>query len=147
MRNIDFSNPNFTVAEEVFSGKTVGKITVFCEETGNYTHYVLLDDGSISQNISAKNRIFGEWITLSVAKEDDVVDSVADEFAKNEYSHSVKFYALENCGIKLYDKVKVSLGNKIFTSYVSANSQSKNENRILYTLGELQTAYPYMNLI
>ena len=145
-KNIDFSNPLYVVTSQDFSQKTVSKITSYCEENGEMKTWVLMEDGSITDTTPAAGRIRGEWAPLTVAKAEDVEDSVRDEFAKNEFSHKIEFQAPKSRGFSLYDPLKIKLDNRIFSSYVSGVTEKKNSEIVTVECGELQMQYPYLGL-
>lgn len=148
-KSVDFSNPSYKITEESYSQKTVGKITSICEENGETKDWYLLKNGNITNDssVSLGIRVLGEWIVLNVPKAEDVENDVADEFRKNTYSHSIKFSAPIESGFELYDRVKVSINNELFESYVSTVIVEKNSDKMSVSLGELQTSYPYINLL
>ena len=146
-KNIDFSNPLYVVTSQDFSQKTVSKITSYCEENGEMKTWVLMEDGSITDTTPAAGRIRGEWVPLTVAKAEDVEDSVRDEFAKNEFSHKIEFQAPKSRGFSLYDPLKIKLDNRIFSSYVSGVTEEKHSDIVTVQCGELQMQYPYLDLL
>lgn len=146
-KNIDFSNPLYVVTSQDFSQKTVSKITSYCEENGEMKTWVLMEDGSITDTTPAAGRIRGEWVPLTVAKAEDVEDSVRDEFAKNEFSHKIEFQAPKSRGFSLYDPLKIKLDNRIFSSYVSGVTEEQHSDIVTVQCGELQMQYPYLNLL
>ena len=146
-KNIDFSNPAYTITAQDFSSKTVSKITTFCEENNQTKEWILLKDGSIVNTAPEVGRVEGEWKPLVVSKEEDIDNDVKDEFAKNEYSHKIEFQAPIDTKFNLYDKLKIKLDNKIFSSYVSGITESKGSNVIDIQCGELQMQYPYLELL
>lgn len=144
--NVDFSNPAFKLTTQDFSSSSVSKITSYCEETGEYKVWVLLDDGEIVNSSPSSGRVDGEWIPLRVQKASDVEDAVKDEFMKNEYSHKIEFMASKSAGFSLYDRLTIRLDNKIFSSYVSGVTFNKNSDVATISCGELQMQYPYLEL-
>lgn len=146
-KNIDFSNPMYAVTSQDFSQKTVSKITSYCEENGEVKDWVLMEGGIITDTTPAAGRMRGEWVPLTVAKIDDVVYSVRDKFAKNEFSHKIEFQAPKSRGFSLYDPLKIKLGNRIFSSYVSGVTEEKHSDIVTVQCGELQTQYPYLDLL
>ena len=147
-RNVDFSNPAFKIVDESYSEKTVSKITSICEENNQTQDWYLLKNGNVTSTVPpAETRVTGEWTVLTVAKAADVADDVKDEFKKNTYSHSIEFSAQKESGFVLYDRVTVSINNELFESYVTTVGVASGANRITISLGELQTVYPYLDLI
>lgn len=141
--NIDMSDPRYKILEQTFSGKTIGKITAYCEEDGNYYTRYLKTDGSVSSTKpAAADRVEGEWITLKVSKAEDIADKVEDEFAKNYYSHKVTFSTDRD--FSLYDRLVLRIEGKIFSSYVSGVIREKGSEMRTVECGELQTVYPYL---
>lgn len=142
-RNIDMSYPLFLSEEEVFSSVSVGKITVFCEETQEKTDWYMHSDGTIDNNPTG-TRVDGEWTVLTVNAADQVETSVIDEFAKNEYAHNITFSCPARYPIEFLDKVLVSKNNKLYKSYVSAVTLRSDSEEKRITCGELQTEFPYL---
>ena len=147
VKNIDFSNPSFRIIEQNFSKKMISKITSYCEENSQVQNWVLLNDGSIVNTTPSTGRVDGEWTTLVVRTAAEVQDSVNNEFSKNYYSHNITFQCPLSYGFQLYDNLQIKIGNKIFTSYVAQLRQWKNSKIQEVQCGELQTKYPYIDLI
>ncbi len=143
LRILDMSYPLFLSKEEAFSSFSVGRITSFCEETQEYADWYMHEDGSIDNN-SAGTRVDGEWVLLTIRAADQVEASVADEFAKNEYSHKITFSCPIDYPIDFLDKVLISKNNKIYKSYVTSVSLTSDSEEKRITCGELQTEYPYL---
>ena len=141
--NIDLSNPRYKIEEQTFANETVGKITVFCEETSAYSTWYLKTDGSVTQTYSTTDRVEGEWRTLTVMEAADIQDDVKDEFAKNYYSHKVTFSTDRT--FNLYDRLRLRIDGKIFNSYVAGITYTKGSHYHTVECGELQTQYPFLN--
>lgn len=141
--NVDMSNPRYIITEQTISNQAVGKITVYCEETSAYSTWYLKTDGTITQSYSASDRVDGDWVTLIVNNADDISDSVADEFARNYYSHKISF--LTDRDFEIYDRLNLRINGKIFNSYVSGVIHKKGSKYIEVECGELQTQYPFLN--
>lgn len=141
--NIDLSNPRYKMEEQTFSKETLGKLTVYCEETSAYSTWYLKTDGSVTQTYSTADRVEGEWRTLTVSEAADIQDDVKDEFAKNYYSHKVTFSTDRT--FNLYDRLKLRIDGKIFNSYVSGLISKKGSKMHTVECGELQTQYPFLN--
>lgn len=146
LRTVDLKDPNYLITEEKYSELSVAKITSYCVETNEYKDWYLDSEGKVQEEIPT-NRANGEWIALTIENKDDVVDTVKDEFKKNTYSHSIVFSAPIDAKLGFYDSVKVWKDGEVFDSYISGITYSKDSNRKTITLGELQTSYPYSNLI
>lgn len=141
--NIDMSNPRYMITEQTFAKDTVGKISVFCEETSAYSTWYLKTDGTVTQTYSANDRVDGEWKTLIVYEAADIQDDVKDEFAKNYYSHKISFNTDRT--FNLYDRLKLRIDGKIFNSYVSGLITRKGSKYHTVECGELQTQYPFLD--
>lgn len=146
VKNIDFSNPNYTLTEQDFSIKTVAKITAKAVDTGTVSDWYLDANGNITTN-PPTNRIDGEWETIIVQYAEDVSDAVADEFSKNVYSHNIKFLAPKRKGFALYDDLNIVLNGAKFKSYVSGVTERKGSDFVEVSCGELQMSYPFKNLL
>jgi len=140
--NIDMSNPRYKITEQTLSSLSVGKITVYCEENGNYYTRYLKTDGTITPTYSTTDRVEGEWKTLTINEYADLDDSVADEFAQNFYSHKVSFITDKEFG--LYDRLNLRIDGKIFNSYVSGLIYTDKSDYHTVECGELQTQYPFL---
>ena len=141
--NIDMSNPRYMITEQTFAKDTVGKISVFCEETSAYSTWYLKTDGTVTQTYSANDRVDGERTTLIVYNAADIQDDVKDEFAKNYYSHKIAFNTDRT--FNLYDRLKLRIDGKIFNSYVSGLITRKGSKYHTVECGELQTQYPFLD--
>lgn len=146
-KNVDFSNPSFKLIEQNFSELKVTKITSFCTENANTQNWVLLDDGSVVNTTPQLGRVSGEWTPLVVESAADVANSVNDEFTKNYYAHNITFWCPISYEFNLYDDLQVKLDNKLYTSYVAQKRIWKDSQVQEVQCGELQTQYPYMDLI
>ena len=147
LKSIDFSNPNYYVVEETYSDKRIGRITSYCEENGQTKDWYLLSDGTLTNTYQATGRMTGEWKPLVVSKADDVEDKVKDEFAKSAFAHKISFMAPLSSDWSLYDQLRIRLSDKIFRSYVTGIEKKKDETMMLVSCGELQTEYPYIDLL
>lgn len=143
--NIDMSNPSYKITEQTFSDETVGKLTVYCEEDGNYYTRYLKDDGTITSTYSPTGRVDGEWKSIVISELAELNDAVADEFALNYYSHKLSFMTDKNYG--LYDKLMIRINGKVFSSYISGIITRKGSKYREIECGELQTQYPFLNRI
>lgn len=141
--NIDLSNPRYKITEQTLSNLTIGKLTVFCEDNGNYYTRYLKTDGTITPTYSTTDRVDGEWQTLTIREYADLDDEVADTFAQNYYSHKVTFQTDKDFG--LYDRLNLRIDGKIFNSYVSGLIYRKGSNIHTVECGELQTQYPFLD--
>lgn len=141
--NIDLSNPRYKIEEQTFANETVGKLTVYCEETTSYSTWYLKTDGSVTQTKPLTDRVEGEWRTLTVMEAADIQDEVKDEFAKNYYSHKVTFSTDRT--FNLYDRLRLRIDGKIFNSYVAGITYKKGSQYHTVDCGELQTQYPFLN--
>lgn len=144
VKNIDFSNPNYILQSEDFSSKTVSKVTTKAEDNGKERDWYLTENGSVS-SVKPSKRLYGEWELLMVAEDANAKDSAVDEFARNTYSHKIVF--LSKTPFDLYEPIRVSLRGKIFRSYISGVRKIKNSKLLEISCGELQTEYPYKNLV
>lgn len=140
--NIDLSNPRYKINEQTFANQTVGKITAYCEDNGNYYTRYLKTDGTITSTYSTTGRVDGEWRPIIVSEYSELDNSVKDEFAQNYYSHKISFQT--EADFNLYDRLNLRIGGKIFTSYVSGIIQTKGSKVRTVECGELQTQYPFL---
>ena len=97
--------------------------------------------------MQTEHRVNGEWVTLTVNEASSLEETITNEFAKSTYSHKVTFTAPAEAGFSLYDRLLVRIENKVFSTYVSQIEKNMHEQRMLVSCGELQTAYPYLNLL
>lgn len=148
MKQIDFSDAGLRVTEQAFSRETTAKITARAEDTGAQKDWYLLADGTVTDVYTATGRTEGQWKALDVREEQDMADAVKDEFRSNTYSHKISFAAApEKARFSFYDRVRISLGGKLFESYIAAVKVSKGTGQIEYECGELRTTYPLKKLI
>lgn len=147
VKNVDFSNPSFYIVDQSMSGKTISKITSYCEENSQTKNWTLLDDGTIVNTSPSTGRVDGEWTTVAVKEAADVQDVVSDMFAQNYFSHNITFQCPMSYDFDLYDNLQIKIDNKIFTSYVAQLRRWKDSKVQEIQCGELQVKYPYLNLI
>ncbi|MEL7610344.1 MAG: hypothetical protein AAGU74_12705, partial [Bacillota bacterium] len=61
---------------------------------------------------------------------------VADEFAKNSYSHLIEFDGLKE--LNFYDRLQVRIRGRVLNSYVSAVRRTSKSRMTTYKSGELR---------
>ncbi len=119
---IDLADRSFEILEETYSADRVGKITAKAEDTGAVFDWYLLPDGSTTNTYDTQNRVDGDWMVLSIPREEDVSGRVADLFAKNTYSHLIEF-RLPDAKMQygFYDRLRIrTRSGALLSSYVSA---------------------------
>lgn len=128
----------YEITGEDISETKVARITAINGETtredkdGNmpaleYTDYFLLDNGEVSTDINASNRIDGDWNYITYSKNDVPLEKVKDEFEKNKYSHKITFLSSAKYAVyDFYDYLKISLNGKIYDSYIAKKTINSN---------------------
>lgn len=71
-----------------FATDLISKITHIDPDAGTTTDYYLLDDGTVTTNAAAPNRLEGRWIIYTAANVNEGL--VAAQFARSRYSHSIQ---------------------------------------------------------
>lgn len=72
-----------------FSQDLISKITHYDPDAGTSTDYYLLDDGTVTTNASAANRVEGRWILYKASNVE--IGLITAQFARSRYSHSISF--------------------------------------------------------
>lgn len=135
--NVDFNMSDFQLYEEKYSDTQIAKVTTYNKNV--QTDYYMFTDGTFSTNPEEKERAEGKWVIL----ETDDIDDVADEFAKNNSSHSIQFYSTRK--LNFYDRVVIRSNGRVTTSYVAQIIRSSADDRYLYKSGdEITTASAYI---
>lgn len=140
LKKLDLSNPDVEVLEENHSNDLTAKLSVYIESLRETQNWYLLDDGTYTDNAMAPNRVNGKWRTVKAAKVREVAGTVADEFAKNDKSHKIRFsMPRSKARFSFYDNIQLATQGKLFFTHISAVRESKGSNRIEYQCGELKT--------
>lgn len=139
-KNMDLSNPVVQIIEESYSNRAVGKITSYEPETGVIRDWYLLEGGEITSIYQSDNRVKGTWELLEIRKAEETEYEVRDYFAKNSFSHKVlvsipKKYARYN----FYDRILIAHDGRLYSSYIAAIRETKNNSWTEYQCGELRT--------
>ena len=135
--NVDFNMSDFQLYEEKYSDTQIAKVTTYNENV--QTDYYMFTDGTFSTNPEEKERAEGKWVIL----ETDDIDDVADEFAKNNSSHSIQFYSTRK--LNFYDRVVIRSNGRVTASYIAQIIKSSADDRYLYKSGdEITTASAYI---
>ena len=152
------TNVPCVIKEESFSEENVAKIMSYTvqEEQDpdtpddpppyfiNILEWFLYTDGSFNAGVPdpAKTRAKGSW-ALKVLNEEEWQNhesQIADEFAKNKYTHKIIVQMQEkDARYDFYDLVKVEVGNHIYDSYVSRKTIT-SDGLVEYTFGDLKTS-------
>ena len=138
-RKIDFLDDAHKILAESYSASSVAKITAM-ELVGDTVTLVrdfyLMADGSVTET-PVGTRATGDWVAITTTTNgDDTAVKVADDFAKNSYSHLIEFESSKVYGF--YDRLQVRIRGRVLSSYISAIRKSSKSNRTLYKSGELR---------
>ena len=128
--SIDFVCHN-TVTGETYGGFTVTKVTNYTN--GVPTDYYLLSDGTVTNDASAENRVYGSW-EVTVNSEED---AILEKFAAT-YGHQILFHSKEK--YELYTPLRLRMpSGKMLDSFISCVGVKSNDSHYYYTAGELRT--------
>ena len=141
----DMTTGRYQLDSETSSNSVVAKITNHTyddtSEEWTATDYYLFDDGSCGTDPAAGTRVQGAWKHLLKK----TVDDVAAEFAKNEYKHTIKFWALDLPDLGSYDTydyrpltVKLPDGRQVATM-ISALRLLSTDDRAYIETGSSDT--------
>lgn len=123
--------------EESFAQETIGKITTKAEDTGQVQDWYLLTDGSITNTYTPNDRVEGSWEVLTISKEEEVADKVAEEFAGNTASHLIEFATDKR--YELGDQVVIrTKKGLVVASSISSVRREKGRDQTVYKSGELR---------
>ena len=149
VKNLIFQNFPYHITEESVTETIVSKVTAISNESLNknddgswktaiaYTNYYLLEDGSVSTNASAANRVIGDWEYITYSKDDKPLEKAKDTFEKNKYEHKIIFTSPKAYAVYDYgDKLKMLLNGKIYNTYISKKTIS-SDGTIEYQVGDL----------
>ena len=139
-RKIDFKDDAHKILTESYSASSVAKITAV-ELSGETVTLVrdfyLMADGTITETPGEDTRATGDWAVITTTTTgDDTAVKVADEFAKNSYSHLIEFESSKVYGF--YDRLQVRIRGRVLTSYISAVRKTSTSTRTFYKSGELR---------
>lgn len=152
------TNVPCVIKEESFSEENVAKIMSYSviEEQDPETpddpppyftdirEWYLYTDGTIGSGVPdpQKTRAKGSWaLKVLNAEEWQNFDSqIADEFAKNKYTHKIIVQMQEkDARFDIYDLVHVEVGKHMYESYVSRKTVT-SDGLVEYTFGDLKTS-------
>lgn len=138
--NIVFDDGHTTLDTETFSRVKTAKITVMkaTDTSGVYntTTYYLSKSGNISTTVPAE-RAEGDWVYLTIGKNDNAQKKASEEFKKNISSHKIEFYSDKI--YYLWDTVNFVIDGELLQSSVVSIYSSSDTNRYLYKCGDLAT--------
>ena len=139
-RKIDFLDDAHKILTESYSASSVAKITAveLAGETVTLVRdFYLMADGTITEDPGEDTRATGDWTVITTTTTgDDTAVKVADEFAKNSYSHLIEFESSKTYGF--YDRLQVRIRGRVLNSYISAVRRTSTSNRTFYKSGELR---------
>lgn len=138
--NIVFDDGHATLDTETFSRVKTAKISVMkgTDTSGVYTQSVwyLSKSGDVSETVPAE-RADGDWIYLTIGKDDDPREKALEEFKKNISSHKIEFYS--DRVYYLWDTVHFVIDGELLTSSIISAYLSSSNNKYLYKCGDLAT--------
>lgn len=139
--NVKFDDGHAVLDNETFSRKKTAKISAMhaTDTSGVYEESIwyLSAEGEIFQNEEPENRADGDWIYLTVQKDDDVETKVAEKFKENLSSHKIEFYSDRK--YYLWDTLRFEIDGEMLESSVISVSLSSDNKRYLYKCGDLAT--------
>lgn len=138
--NLKFQDGKTDFVSESYSRVKVAKITARqstdVNNVTNDTTWYLSKNGDISQTIPA-DRAKGDWIYLSVNKDENVETKVRNEFKKNTDGHKIEFYSDRKYG--LWDNIQVTVDDELFKTHIIGIYFTSDNDRLLYKCGDLAT--------
>lgn len=125
------------VTSASFTQSLISKITHFDPDNQTSTDYYLLDDGTVTTNMSATNRVDGKWIVYSASNVNDGL--IAAQFARSRYSHSIELKApiggytyMNGDSPYYYARCRIKLpGGQLVESRVTSVRLKSQENGML----------------
>lgn len=145
---IDATIEDIITYQEVYQGETVAKVTVIAANTHDIYHYVLLTDGSISDNLSHPNRVIGAVKTVSASKNAEVEQKAIDTFKTNSYQHNIQLSLSKDS--QVFDESDFIVGRKvtiktkdngIYDTYIDSVSKTSNSRLYTVTCGNMKVNY------
>lgn len=121
----------------VFTRDLISKLTYYNKATGASTDYYLLDDGTVTTDGSAANRVRGRWILYEA--ENANIGLITAQFAHSEYSHSIELMTSQQPPT-YYSRCKIRLpSGEVLQSRVTSISASSGDDRLKIKAGRAAT--------
>lgn len=136
-RKIDFSQKSNRLIKENYSNDALAKISLF-EGVTSDTWYLKTDGTIVDAEPAAEDRAVGNWITIFYDGA-DIEQKALDEFAKNKFSHSIKFSSPRLMNI--YDPVELRINGNVVNSEITSILLTGETDKYIYTSGELRTRF------
>lgn len=146
-KEIDLTQSPIIEYQSVFSIDVITKVTVYSKESLSETDYFLLNDGTISTNMSDSNRLIGKSVAVVVTTNAEIEQKAIDTFVTNSYSHNVSFSLTSDN--RLYSKVEFSINrplrvktleNGVFLTFISKIKTSMKSKIIQVECGNAKTS-------
>ena len=145
----DCSITRNVLVSSTFAQDLISKITHYDPDNAASTDYYLLDDGTVTTDGSAANRVEGRWILYKAAGVNSGL--IAAQFARSRYSHSITFLekltdAIDTLSVERRDPrynakctVKLPSGTVIHSRITSINRRSSQSGVVRLTAGRTLT--------
>lgn len=136
---IDFSDKRHCLLSENYSKSGLNKITVYCEETGAYSDWYLLDDGTVTRDYKTSGRYDGGWECMTVKAAAEAEQAVYDRFLSRAYSHLIEFSSPRE--LEFYQRVDLRLNDRVLKTYISGIEISSDSECPVYKTGEMRVRF------
>lgn len=120
-----------------FTRDLISKLTYFDKATGTSTDYYLLDDGTVSTDSTAPNRVRGRWILYEA--ESANIGLITAQFSRSEYSHAIELMTSQQAPT-YYARCQIRLpSGEVIASRVTSISASSGDDRLKIKAGRAAT--------
>lgn len=143
--DIDLSASDVVNYDEVYSVDIIAKVVVKSNESNTETNYYLLNDRTISTDVSNVNRVIGDVEMVVCEKDVDVYQKAVDTFKSNRYNHNIAFDLISDS--KLYEvselfvnrplRIKTRL-NGVYNTFIAKESYTLKSKVIQYECGNMK---------
>ena len=117
----------------VFTRELISKVTYYNKTDGTSRDYYLLDDGTVTTDGTAANRVRGRWILYEA--EDANIGLITAQFARSEYSHSIELMTRQQAPA-YYSRCRVRLpSGAVISSHVTSIIASSDDDRLKIKAG------------
>lgn len=125
------------LTKAVFTRELISKLTYYNKANGTSTDYYLLDDGTVTTNGSAANRVRGRWILYEA--DDANIGLVTAQFSRSEYSHAIELLTSQQAPT-YYARCEIRLpSGQVVNSRVTSITASSGDDRLKIKAGRAAT--------
>ena len=144
LRVIDATVADILSLSETVVSECVSKVTV--KTSSSVVTYYLFDNGTFGTDPNAGARLTGKVDTVYCENPSDAVQTAADIFAQNQFSHLIEMEIVsgsklyETTSMKLFDRALIRTKSGVYNSYISFKGQRSNSKSVLFKFGDARLA-------